>query len=67
MDRQALSITESRSEKLYLLDRRALLTDADHGLRAVSGVELDPDLHALAHDAGGLARRPGPQLSHSVD
>src|SRR5918997_2321998 len=41
--------------ELYLLDRRALLADADHGPRPVAGVELDPDGHALAHEACGLA------------
>src|SRR5918998_6571200 len=41
--------------ELYLLDRRALLAYADHGPRPVAGVELDPDGHALAHEACGLA------------
>src|SRR3712207_6204299 len=41
--------------ELYLLDRRALLAYADHGPRPVAGVELDPDGHALAHEARGLA------------
>src|SRR5918998_2273641 len=41
--------------ELYLLDRRALLADVDHGPRPVARVELDPDRHALAHEARGLA------------
>ena len=52
MDRQILSITESRSENCISSIVERALADADHGFQDVSEVEFDPDRHALAYHAG---------------